>query len=65
MQRKPVFNPRESSYYYYPFGSTHAGAFNVVLCDGSVCGISYTIDPETHRRLGNRKDGQPIDTTQF
>lgn len=44
------------------FGSAHADAFNMSLCDGSVRSISYTIDREIYRRLGNRKDGYPIDS---
>ncbi len=47
------------------FGSAHAAGFNVVLCDGSVHSISYTIDGRVHRCLGNRKDGQPIDMSKF
>jgi hypothetical protein len=27
--------------------------------------ISYQIDPEVHRRLGNRRDGLPIDGRQY
>jgi hypothetical protein len=41
-----------------PFGSAHPGGWNVVSCDGSVHSISYTIDPVTHGRLANRKDGE-------
>jgi prepilin-type processing-associated H-X9-DG protein len=42
------------------FGSAHAGGCQFVMCDGSVRTISYQIDGEIHRRLGNRKDGQSV-----
>ncbi len=42
------------------FGSSHTGRFNVVLCDGSVRGISYAIDVTTFSYLGNRSDGQVL-----
>jgi prepilin-type N-terminal cleavage/methylation domain-containing protein/prepilin-type processing-associated H-X9-DG protein len=51
--------------YCYQFGSAHAGAFNMALCDGSVMSISYSIDLETHRCLGNRKDGSTIDGSKL
>jgi len=47
------------------FGSAHGSGFNMSLCDGSVRSISYSIDPEVYRRLGNRKDGLAIDTAKF
>jgi hypothetical protein len=47
------------------FGSAHAATFNAVLCDGSVHTMKYDIDLETHRRLGSRKDKEPIDTSQL
>lgn len=50
---------------YYRFGSVHPGACTFLFCDGSVRSVSYTIDPEIHRRLGNRSDGQPVDSSRF
>jgi prepilin-type N-terminal cleavage/methylation domain-containing protein/prepilin-type processing-associated H-X9-DG protein len=47
------------------FGSAHAGGLNMAMCDGSVRSISYSIDAEAHRCLGNRKDGQPIELSSF
>ena len=41
------------------FGSNHSSIWQVALCDGSVRAISFTIDKEVHRRLGNRRDGMP------
>ena len=56
---------QSGSFLYWRFGSAHSGGCNFVFCDGSVHTISYSIDPETHRCLGNRKDGQPIDAGEF
>jgi len=42
------------------FGSAHWAKFHMVLCDGSVHDINYTIDAKTHAQLGNRKDGKVL-----
>jgi prepilin-type N-terminal cleavage/methylation domain-containing protein len=43
---------------YIKFGSAHAAAFNMALCDGSVHAIGYDIDPVMHSRLSSRNDGK-------
>jgi prepilin-type N-terminal cleavage/methylation domain-containing protein len=43
------------------FGSSHPNGCHFIFCDGSLRDVSYTIDPEVHRRLGNRQDGQIIE----
>ncbi len=42
------------------FGSSHPGGFNAAIADGSVRSISYSINPETFRRLCVRDDGLPV-----
>jgi prepilin-type N-terminal cleavage/methylation domain-containing protein len=42
------------------YGSAHPSVFNVVLCDGSVRGISYNIDKATYANLGNKADGNQL-----
>ncbi len=45
------------------FGSAHADGFNMVTCDGAAHKMSYNIDPEVHRRLGDCIDKSPVNLT--
>ena len=59
------FQDQAGSVDYNRYGSAHPGGCNISLCDGSVHKISYTIAKDVHNRLGNRKDGEPIDGNSF
>lgn len=41
---------------WWAFGSNHPTVFNMAFCDGSVHGMSYTIEANTHLLLGGRND---------
>ena len=47
----------------FAFGSCHAGAFGMAMCDGSAQRVSYSIDLETHYLLGVRNDGKVASLT--
>lgn len=44
----------------FSFGSAHEAGFHMALADGSVRMIVFTISPQMHRRLCNRRDRQVV-----
>lgn len=52
--------PDSSTVEWTAFGSAHGNVCHMASCDGSVRSVSSSIDLETHRRLGNRKDRKPV-----
>ncbi len=50
---------------YQGFGSAHATAWHVVMCDGSVHPVSYDIDIKIHKQLANRLDGEAVSSASF
>jgi prepilin-type N-terminal cleavage/methylation domain-containing protein len=47
------------------FGSSHAAVWLMAYCDGSVHAMSFDIDWQAHRDLGNREDGNVIDASKL
>ncbi|TMQ34782.1 MAG: DUF1559 domain-containing protein [Planctomycetota bacterium] len=47
------------------FGASHPGRMNAVFADGSVRGISYTIDKTVFLLVGDKSDGQVVSTDDF
>jgi prepilin-type N-terminal cleavage/methylation domain-containing protein/prepilin-type processing-associated H-X9-DG protein len=47
------------------FGSAHPSGCHFAMADGSVRTVSYAIDPEVHRRTGNRADGLVADLSAY
>ena len=47
------------------FGSAHPGGFNVVMADGSVRVLPYSIDITILRALTTRNGGEAIDLSKF
>ncbi len=43
------------------FGSAHPAGFHMVLCDGSVQVVTYSVDLVIHKALGNRADELAFD----
>jgi prepilin-type N-terminal cleavage/methylation domain-containing protein len=62
---EPPLNDTPGNDNFFAFGSAHPGTFYMSFCDGSVHGMSISMDPETHRRLCNRADGLPIDASKY
>lgn len=63
---KPDTSHASDAYFnIWRFGSAHSGTCQFAFCDGSVRGISYSIDQAVHAVLGNRQSGQPVDASKF
>lgn len=53
---------QQVTFWHERFGSAHPSTWNAAFCDGSVRGISFDIDANTHADLANRQDGNVTDT---
>ena len=57
-ERDGVSSLGSLSFFFY--GSRHPGGWQMAMCDGSVRKMRYDIDPDVHRHLANRQDGQIV-----
>ena len=62
---QPPSQDREGANFRQRFGSPHAGAVGMTMCDGSLQRISYSIDLSVHQHLGSRADGNVVSVPQF
>lgn len=47
------------------YGSAHSGGVNMAFCDGSIRSVSFNVDWQVHRDLGDLADGNAVDTTSL
>lgn len=59
---EPEFSIRQ---FGFMFGGAHSSGMNAVFADGSVHNISFSIDREMFNYLGDRRDGQVLDSNAF
>lgn len=52
--------PVLSNSHNHAFGSPHSGGMNMAFCDGSVQTVSYDVDWQVHRDMGDRADGNVV-----
>lgn len=56
-------NPGVGEYEYkFSFGSAHTSGLNAVFADGSVHFLNYDVDQELFNLLGNRSDGEVVNS---
>ncbi len=53
---------RDPEGFGYHFGSSHPAIFNAVFADGHVQSIDYDIDPIVFNNMGDRQDGQVVES---
>jgi hypothetical protein len=47
------------------FGSSHPSGTNLLLSDGSVRSVKFTVSPDTFRKLAVIDDGGVIDASSY
>jgi type II secretory pathway pseudopilin PulG len=57
--------PDEQAHHTWSFGGPHPGIWQALFCDGSVHSLPYDMEVFIHRDLGNRQDGNVINSGQF